>query len=207
MRKIGRREAKDISAGDGLRPQPRAQRVADYPTQPGRSPAVGLDGRGVVMRLDLETEGVAPVEINHPRVILKGGKAPGLIQFPGYLHDGALEQVIDDLVPQLYPGVESLVLAMLRPGLRQRLQFDIGGIPPQFREVALNLPHLVQVQLQLFPPQPGQAPVVKGEQLNLFTGEFVVGGRQRRLFAVGDHVLNDAVDQQLAGDKLDVAGG
>ncbi|MBA7670647.1 hypothetical protein ES703_78793 [subsurface metagenome] len=91
------------------------------------------------MRLNLETEGVTAVEVYHPRVILKGGKAPGLIQLPGHLHNGALEQVIDNLFPQLYPGVEGLMLAVLRPGLRQCFQLDIGGITPQLGEVALNL--------------------------------------------------------------------
>ena len=53
---VGRGHAEDIRVADRLGPEARPERIADDAAQPRIRPAVGIDGRRVVVRLDLEAD-------------------------------------------------------------------------------------------------------------------------------------------------------
>ncbi len=46
-------------------------------------------------------------------------------------------------------ALERLVRAMLRPGLGQRFQLDVGGIAAEFAEVSLDRLHLGEIERKL----------------------------------------------------------
>ena len=60
----------------------------------------------------------------------------GLFSSLGGFHDGAFQQVIDDLVAEFNLAFEGLVDAVLRPGLGQGFQFDVGGIAAYLFEIS-----------------------------------------------------------------------
>ena len=68
-RQVGRRHAEDVGVADRLGPQPGPERVADHAAQARVGPAVGVDGRGMVVRLDLEADVVLVVEPDDAGVV------------------------------------------------------------------------------------------------------------------------------------------
>ena len=64
---VGRRDAEDVGVADRLGAQAGAQRVADHAAEAGVGAAVGVDRRGVVVRLDLEADVVLVVEPDDAR--------------------------------------------------------------------------------------------------------------------------------------------
>src|SRR5690606_3972689 len=75
LRKIGRAETEDIRVDDRLGAEPGSERVAEHSSDAGARAAVWLDGRRVVVRLDLEGEPPRVIERDHSGVVAKDGEA------------------------------------------------------------------------------------------------------------------------------------
>ena len=80
------------------------------------------------MGFHFETKRPLAIEINHAGVIQKNGKAPGLVQFFGNAGDSALQYIIDNFTVVSNFGFEGFMYTVLRPGLRQCFQFNIGRV-------------------------------------------------------------------------------
>ena len=167
MGKVGRAEAEDIGVQDGSGREPRAQYVTDDAADAGGAAAVGLNRRRVVVCLNLKAEGPAAVKINGPGVVLKDGKAPRPVEFLSGLHDGALEQVVDNPIIKSDPGLECLVDTVFRPGLGQCLQLNIGRLAPLPLEVGGDGPHFVVTKAKLL-GQFGQALFIGRRKVSMF---------------------------------------
>ncbi len=118
-REVRGRDAEDVGVADRLGPQPGPHRVADHAPEARVGAAVGVDRRGVVVRLDLEADVVLVVEPDHPGVVGEDAHQPVEVQVARGLEDRLLEQVVDDLALELDPAAERLVRAVLAPGLRR----------------------------------------------------------------------------------------
>nr|GFC68545.1 hypothetical protein [Tanacetum cinerariifolium] len=121
-----------------------SQRVAVVAQDAGDSSAVGVDGRGRVVRFDLPHEqrfgvdayraGVVRKHLNEP-VVAVGSQL--LIYLSGSAFDECFEQPVNlffgarFVVFVLDNGAEFLVLAVLRPGLGQNLHLAVGGVGGQ----------------------------------------------------------------------------
>ena len=68
---IRTRETEDIRVRHRLGREPRAQDIADHAADPGVSAAERLQGRRVVMRLDLETDVILVIELDDPGIVMK----------------------------------------------------------------------------------------------------------------------------------------
>ena len=79
---VGIGDAEDVGVGDGLGGQAGAQDVADHAADAGGRAAVGLDGGGVVVRLDLEADRIRVVEGDDAGVVLEDGEAE-VLSCPG----------------------------------------------------------------------------------------------------------------------------
>ena len=113
-------------AGAGQRPEPQRveqrdrtgahrQDVADDAAHPGRRALVGLDGGGVVVRLDLHDDGLAVADAHDAGVL-------------GALAHEQAGAVAGEL-PQQRPGV--LVAAVLAPERAEQPQLQRVGLPAQ----------------------------------------------------------------------------
>jgi hypothetical protein len=145
---VGRPEAEDVRVGDGPAAQARAERVAQHAAQARARAAVGLDGRGVVVRLDLAGEVEGLVEGDDAGVVDEDRLAEGAVELARRARDGRLEQVVDDLALVLDAAGHGLVLAVLRPGLRDGLELDVGRLAALGSEVRLHGLHLDRVERQ-----------------------------------------------------------
>ena len=76
QRRVGRGEAEDVGIADRLGAHAGAHRVADHAADARVGPAVGLQGRGVIVRLDLEDHVVLVVEADHAGVVAEDAHAP-----------------------------------------------------------------------------------------------------------------------------------
>src|SRR6202043_3962692 len=108
------------------------QRVANDAAQAGVGAAVGLDGRGVVVRLDLEADVILVAEPDDTGVVLEDADAPIVLalaepppDFLGGPEDRLLEEVVDAAAIEVDQTFERFVRAVLGPGLGQRLQLDV----------------------------------------------------------------------------------
>ena len=75
-REVGRGDAEDVGVADRLGAQAGAHRVADHAAEAGVGAAVGVDRRGVVVRLDLEADVVLVVEPDDARVVGEDADQP-----------------------------------------------------------------------------------------------------------------------------------
>ena len=156
-RRVGRRHAEHVEVCDRLGAQARAEHVADHAPQPRGGAAVGLDGRGMVVRLHLHADVVIAVEPHHARVVTKHAHAPvaGSELLPDRSRGGEhrfLEQVVVSRLarwPRVVDGAgERLVAAVLAPGLGDRLQFDLEGVAARRGEVVADAVQLADRQRQ-----------------------------------------------------------
>jgi hypothetical protein len=69
------RDAEDIGVGDGLGGESGGDDIADAAADAGGGAAVGLEGAGVVVGLDLDVDGVVFVEGDDARVVDEDGEA------------------------------------------------------------------------------------------------------------------------------------
>ena len=155
-RRVRRREAEHVGVADRLRSQAGAERIADDAAQARVRAAVGLDGRRVIVRLDLEADVITVVEAHDAGVVGEDADAPvvgaepaaDLLRRP---EDRLLEQIVEMpdaavVFDELDTALEGLVRAMLRPRLRQRLQLHVGRIAAQLAEMRLDGPHLGETE-------------------------------------------------------------
>ena len=155
--KVGRRKAEYVRVENGLSAQARPERIANDPADTRIRAAVRVQRGRMVMRLHLEDEMKIVVELDDPRIVDEHGyalvaRAFGTADILGRLPDGAGEEVVDALsLPArdvIYDPVEDLVLAVLGPGLGQRLQFDVRRVAADRAEMAPDRPHLLQIEGQ-----------------------------------------------------------
>ena len=74
---IGRRDAEDIRIRNRFRAEAAAQHVADHAAHARRRPAIGLDGRRVVVGFDFDRNAVLVVEGDDAGVVFEDRKALG----------------------------------------------------------------------------------------------------------------------------------
>ena len=72
----GRGEAKYIGVANRLGAQAGAEQIADHAADPRVRPAIGFQGRGMVVRLDFEGDIPIAVEAHDARVVLEHADAP-----------------------------------------------------------------------------------------------------------------------------------
>ena len=141
-------KAEDIGVGDRASTQPRTEDVPDHATYPRACAAVGLDGAGVVVRLDFHAHAHVAIECDHPRVVREHGPAPVWIEFLCGCEHGLLEQVVVAALSLLVAHAdgtgERLVLAVFAPSLGEGFEFDVRRFTPQLAKVGLDRLHLEQ---------------------------------------------------------------
>ena len=76
QRRVGRGEAEDVGIADRLGAHAGAHRVADHAADARVGPAVRFQGRGVIVRLDLEDHVVLVVEADDAGVVAEDAHAP-----------------------------------------------------------------------------------------------------------------------------------
>ena len=116
------------------------------------------------MRFYLEDEMIVFVKFDDPGVVDEHGytavvRPLGPADVFGRLPDSAGEEVVDALLLTaryvVDDPVEDLVLAVLGPGLGQRLHFDVRRVAAKRIEMAPDRPHFLQVERQhAVPAQP-----------------------------------------------------
>ena len=129
---VGRAEAQHVRVEDRPGAQARADDVAVHADDAGDGAAVGIERRGRVVGLHLEAQERLPVERDDAGVVVEDrAQEPAPAGEPlGGRADVRLEQRVDRLLPAALAvadrRVEDLVLAVLRPGLGDHLQLDVG---------------------------------------------------------------------------------
>ena len=128
---IERAEAEDVGVGDRLGRDP--QHVAHDPAHPGIRAAERLQGAGMIVRLDLERDLVVAIEGDDAGVVPEGREHPGPVHLVGGRHDGGLQETLDQEIRRAGLAVpdrrlERPVRTVLRPGLGDRLQLDVGRV-------------------------------------------------------------------------------
>ena len=209
---ILRPETQHIGAGDGPGRDP--QDVAHHTAHAGVGPAEGLQGRGVVVGLHLDSEVQLVVEGDDAGVVDEHRTQPVGLQFGGRPAQGVqqavmvghLEAAVGAGVLKGDPRLEGLVHAVLRPGLRQGLEFGVGGIAAARGEVGLDGSHLGHVQRQHpLPAQLGQLPVVQaGQPHRQRRRRRLPCGRERRRQLAAVAALDRRVGQEPGGEDPDV---
>ena len=215
-RRVGGSDAEDIGVGDRLGAEAGPHRVADHAADAGVGPAVGVDGRGVVVRLDLEADVDIVVEADDAGVVLEDRDEPGGVEHRGRREDRPLQEVVDDLPLKLDAPPERLVRAVLAPGLGEGLQLAVGRVASLGFEVVADRPHLVDRERKLpLPARPEEVDVPHASDRDLDPFEGVRASLAEPIEAERppDDLLDgivgqDAVDQtwQGLGRPFDVVG-
>ena len=128
------------------------------PPSPVFATAVGLQGRRMIVRLDLEDDIVLVVEPDDSRVVFEYAHAR--IRLAGFAtdlicggEDRLLEHVREPplaaLILVMDPAGQRFVAAVLAPGLGDGLQFHVGRIAGEGPEVGLKGLHLHKGQVKL----------------------------------------------------------
>ena len=165
---VRRAEAVAPDVREQLGAEAGAERIAVHADDAGDRPAVRIQGRRAVVRLDLVDEVVALGRGDDAGVVVEDGDEPAaallglepLVDHPRRAADAGLEQRVDHLrrAPRLGvgdPRVHDLVLAVLAPCLGERLQLDVGRRAAEARRLAPRVvlraavevadrPHLLQ---------------------------------------------------------------
>jgi hypothetical protein len=216
VRRVGRGKAEHVGVADRSGAHARAHRVADHAPDAGVGPAVRLQGRGVVVRLDLEHDVVLVVEPDHPGVVLEHAHAPIPLarlvadMFGGRenrLAEHVLEMPLARRVAIVNPPGKRLVATVLAPGLRDRLQLDIGRVAIQRAEMGLDRLHLDQRQVKLpFTAEPLQRRVVRLSDRHRHQFE-AIGRADLQVLELqrsDDHLLDGVVGQHLRAKQREL---
>ena len=145
----GGREAEHVGVADEFRAEAGAHRVAVHPHDAGQRPAVGVEGRGAVVRFHLDAGVVFGRKGDDARVVLEHGTAEipvaeALADLLGRVHDAGFVEAVDCfagsgfLVGVGNLGRENLVLAVFRPRLGEHFELGVGGIGGQAEFLALR---------------------------------------------------------------------
>jgi hypothetical protein len=130
--------------GFAPRPQPRMSRIT--PPRPVFAPPYGSIALGWLWVSTLKQTFEVSSNSMMPGVVLEDADAPGLVEVLGRLGDRRLEQVRDDLPLERDVAGEGLVLAVLAPGLGDRLELDVARLAPDLLEVVADRVELLQVE-------------------------------------------------------------
>ena len=133
----------------GLAPRPHAEDVADDAADARAGAAVGIDGAGVVVGLDLERQARAAVELDDAGVVVEHADTKGPVELARGVLDRFAKEVLDVLAVQVDRTGEGLVLAVLAPGLRERLELAQRGLAFELDVVGLNGAHLLEREREL----------------------------------------------------------
>ena len=207
----GRGEAKHVRVEDALAAHARAEDVAVHADDARHRAAVGVERGGAVVRLRLQREEPFVVELHDARVVVEDAHEPidllaDLVRRPLHV---ALEEPIDDAGLAVLVGVfhlcgKDFVLAVLRPGLRDAFELDIGRIRGQAQRravrahlrvgvVCLDRLHLAQFQREHAVAAQGHQRVVGNLQRDLAHHRLAAlchdGQRQERLPFERGHFL------------------
>ncbi len=157
-RLIGRRETKHVGVADRLGAHAGAQGIANHATDASVRAAIGLEGRGMIVRFNFKADVVTIVEANHSGVVFEHAHAPiTLAQLAANLlrggKDGFFEHILKlplaTIIAISDPPGECLVAAMFAPGLRHGFQLDIRGLAPQRAKMRLDGAHFGQREIKL----------------------------------------------------------
>ena len=155
---IGRCEAEDVGIADRLGSQSGTKRVSKDSAQPRVGAAVGFDGTGSIVRFDFEADVMRFVELHDASVVLEHADAPVLIakvaaDLLSSGKDRLFEQIIESPLSFFVAIGDSptqrLVAAVFAPRLRDRLEFNVGGISAELLVVGLNGLHFDEREAQL----------------------------------------------------------
>ena len=151
---IERTEAEDIGIGDRLGRDP--QHVAHDPAHSGIRAAERLQGAGMIVRLDLERDLMVAIEGNDTGVVPEGREHPGPVDLVGGRHDGGLQETPDQEIRRSGLAVmdrrlERPVRTVLRPGLGDGLQLDVGGVTALRRIVVAHGLQILQWEREQLP--------------------------------------------------------
>ena len=217
--RIGRGEAEDVGVADGLGAHAGAHRVADHAADARVGPAVGFEGRGVVVGFDLEDDVILIVEADDARVVGEDAYAPIVLaqllaDFLGGGEDRLAEHVVE---VALAVGVaivdaagERFVAAMLAPGLGDGFQFHVAGIAVEGAEMGLDRPHFGQREVELaFAAEAFEGGVVHRADGHGGEAEFVGRTELQPIEAqrADDHLLDGVVGQHFRAQKRQFVGG
>lgn len=199
----------NVGIADRLGAHAGAHRVADHAADARVGPAVRLQGRGVIVRLDLEHHIVLVVEADDAGVVAENTHAPivrakvladllrgGKDRFAEHVLKISLARI----VAIADPAGKRLVAAMLAPGLGDGFQLGVGRVAAELLEMGLDGLHFDQRQIKLSAaaqdPQGlivhcadrhgGQAKVVGGAQCQMTESQ-----------GANDHLLDGVVGQDF----------
>src|SRR5439155_16473909 len=120
---------------------------------------VRFDSAGVIVRFDLEADGIVIIENDHAGVVFENAQAKAVAaprdEILRALEDRLLDQVpvaadgFSRLVHDLDRALERLVNAVLAPGLRDRLQLDIARLTLPPAKIVSNGLHLLKREEQV----------------------------------------------------------
>ncbi len=204
-------KAEHVGGGDG--PCRDADDVAHDAADAGIGPAEGLQRRRMVVGLDLEGQVQRVVKGDDAGVVDKGRVQPvGIDDFGGGA-DVLVEQAVDCLLVddlavgilnrEIDLGAEGLMHAVLRPGLCQGLQFDVGGRTAQVGIKLLDDSHLIQIEGEQALSAERQQRVgiesVECHALHRVTGGGL--GVEMGRHGAEAEVLDGLVAEQLAGQR------
>jgi hypothetical protein len=218
---IRRREAEDVRVAHRLRGKPGAEHVADHPAKPGVRPAVGFNGRRVVVSLDLDADVEVLVEGHHTGVVREHAHTPVvraelLADRLGCPEHRLFEEVLVSagllraVIRKGDGALESLVRAVFRPRLSNRFEFDVGGVSLQFAEVSLHRLHLIEregkrvILAELH--KPGIVEIADGD-IDELEGVRRAEGEVIGLDRANDDLLDGVVGEYLAKQHVAVERG
>src|SRR5439155_8559972 len=170
---------------------------------------------GVIVRFDLEADGIVIIENDHAGVVFENAQAKAVVaprdEILRALEDRFLDQVpiaadgFSRLVHDLDRALERLVNAMLAPGLRDRLQLDVARLTLLPAKIVSNGLHLLEREEQVpVAAEPRELLVVQIADGNVLELETVLVPRLEVVRHVGVemHRFNHAVGQNFGGDLL-----
>ncbi len=222
-------DTEDIGVRDGAGAEAGADDIADAPADAGGRAAVGLDGGGMVVGLDLDTDGVVIVEGDDARVVGEDREGPvhaALDELEGGGGNGALQKIINDdgaigldlvagaigPVDEIVGGglavadlaLERLVDAVLGPGLCEGFQFDLTWVAAERGVVLLHSDHLIERKEEV--GLAGEFCEVRFAEADDLDGAHAAGvragvGKGGGVEGSGVDFLDDGVGEQPRGER------
>ena len=110
----------------------------------------------MIVGLDLERDLMVAIEGDDPRVVPKRREHPGPVHLVGGRHDGGLQETRDLQLRLAWLAVpdrrlERAVRTVLRPGLGDRLQLDVGRVAVLRRIVVAHRLQILQREGEQLP--------------------------------------------------------
>ncbi len=212
--RVQRPEAQHVRVGDRARTD--ADHVAHHAADARVRAAERLEGAGVVVGFNLEGQVMGLVEGHDARVVHEGRMHPGLVDGLGRSADVGLEKTVHHagsvFVGVAHQRLETLVNAVLRPGLRDHLEFRVGRVAVDAGKVIAHGSHFLEVERQAAILVEGiQASVVQAAQRNARhsgsgVAKFLPAQERCGQGFVDAGVLHDRVRKDFSGQAFQVGG-